>query len=338
MASGYNNPSEFQEELATASGGRMTEGLQPMSAEDEDDIARQMEEEDNSKRNDSRLQQIKDSAKNKALNKAKKELGKDTVKFMARQGAATGVRSGLVWALSSIGGVLLAIIALIAAFIMLIMLVKYTCEQDSSWKGKIARSASYVASSRPGKWLGLDKYNICGKLDAFSTVKQNQLPVVPTPQAAPAADLDLVPISGIPTSGSGDWRLRSCMLRRVQIIYSNAQAVGIDFVITSAYRPGAVVTGTGRASAHSRGEAVDLVIVPRDQRLAAMTPAQRLADPAFQRLVSRLVQISINEGFYPQRGDTLDEYNRPTEGATGGHVHIEFNTAPSGGSYCGIAN
>ncbi|MBX4187779.1 MAG: hypothetical protein KW793_01435 [Candidatus Doudnabacteria bacterium] len=42
----------------------------------------------------------------------------------------------------------------------------------------------------------------------------------------------------------------------------------------------------------------------------------------------------MKEGFKPVQGDTLDEYRRPTENASGQHVHIEFNLDRFGASFC----
>lgn len=97
----------------------------------------------------------------------------------------------------------------------------------------------------------------------------------------------------------------------------------LDIVLTSAYRPGSIVTRTGKLSAHSRGEAVDIALLNP-------TALQYSSDPR----VARLVQIAQSVGFTDPAGDTLDEYMNPTEGASGGHVHVEFNTQPNGKTYC----
>jgi len=97
----------------------------------------------------------------------------------------------------------------------------------------------------------------------------------------------------------------------------------LTIVITSAYRPGSIVAGTNTLSAHSRGEAVDIA-------LRNPTVPIRGSDPR----IAQLVQIAKSAGFVPAAGDTLDEYTNPTEGASGGHVHIEFNTKPDGTTYC----
>lgn len=98
----------------------------------------------------------------------------------------------------------------------------------------------------------------------------------------------------------------------------------VDFVLTSAYRPGATVGTSGRPSAHARGEAVDIALRP--------VPTSLNDDR-----IDRLFRLAIEEGFTPEVGDTLDEYRKPTELATGGHIHIEFNTYTSRGktyTYC----
>jgi hypothetical protein len=44
--------------------------------------------------------------------------------------------------------------------------------------------------------------------------------------------------------------------------------------------------------------------------------------------VNRLAGLFEAEGFKPPAGDTLDEYTNPTEAATGGHIHAEYNIPP----------
>src|SRR3989344_9102831 len=97
----------------------------------------------------------------------------------------------------------------------------------------------------------------------------------------------------------------------------------LDITITSGYRPGSIVVGTGRLSAHSRGEAVDIAL-----RNPAVTTGS--TDPR----ISQLVQIARAAGFTPAAGFTLDEYTTPTEGASAGHIHVEFNLQSDGKTYC----
>ncbi len=104
---------------------------------------------------------------------------------------------------------------------------------------------------------------------------------------------------------------------------TNPDYEDLDIVITSAYRPGAIVAGTNRLSAHGRGEAVDI---------ALRNPS--ISGPSSDPRLTQLLEIARSIGFATPVGDTLDEYNRPTEGATGGHVHIEFNLQANGTTYC----
>lgn len=97
----------------------------------------------------------------------------------------------------------------------------------------------------------------------------------------------------------------------------------MDIVITSAFRPGAIVAGTSRLSAHGRGEAIDIAL--RNPTVPKFSTDSRIAE---------LVQIVKSAGFTPLAGDTLDEYTTSLEGTTGGHIHIEFNTQPNGRTYC----
>lgn len=98
---------------------------------------------------------------------------------------------------------------------------------------------------------------------------------------------------------------------------------GLDIVITSAYRAGSIVAGTNTLSAHSRGEAVDIAL------RNPIVPIHG-SDPR----IAQLVAIAKSVGFTPAVGDTLDEYTTPTEAATGGHVHVEFNVQANGNTYC----
>ncbi len=88
----------------------------------------------------------------------------------------------------------------------------------------------------------------------------------------------------------------------------------IDIVLTSAYRPGAL-TARGTPSAHGRGEAFDVA-------LRNPTVPKFGTDPR----IDALVEIGKSLGFVEPTGNTINEYSNPAENATGGHVHIEFNS------------
>ena len=123
------------------------------------------------------------------------------------------------------------------------------------------------------------------------------------------------------TAISGDY----CPDTGIQGVPLSPQAPfgALDITITSAYRFGSIVKGTGKLSAHSRGEAVDIA-------LRNPTVPEFSTDPR----IAQLVQIALGLGFKPLVGDTLDEYTKPTEGASGGHIHVEFNLKSDGTTYC----
>lgn len=93
----------------------------------------------------------------------------------------------------------------------------------------------------------------------------------------------------------------------------------LDIILTSAYRP------ESNGSAHQRGEAVDIAL--RVQPTSNNDPR-----------IAQLVALAESFGFKPPVGDTIDEWNRPQENTSAGHVHIEYNLKIrgnlSGGSYC----
>jgi hypothetical protein len=100
----------------------------------------------------------------------------------------------------------------------------------------------------------------------------------------------------------------------------------INIVLTSAYRPGAIVYGSNppRPSAHGRGEAFDVALRPR----IGFHPNP--PDPRISQLVS------IGKSLIGSRGDVLDEYNdphcNPSSPTCKGHIHVEFNVGQCDGT------
>ncbi len=129
---------------------------------------------------------------------------------------------------------------------------------------------------------------------------------------------------GVQVKAGIDDRVTACMAARVQQLYQAALSARIDIEITDAYRPGGTTAGGG-TSAHSRGEAVDIAL----RNPTVPIPLQSV-DPR----IAKLVAIARAAGFVPPLADTLDEYNNPAPNATAGHVHVEFNIPPNGGTYC----
>ncbi|MBX4187423.1 MAG: hypothetical protein KW802_04220 [Candidatus Doudnabacteria bacterium] len=141
--------------------------------------------------------------------------------------------------------------------------------------------------------------------------------------------VSLVGLVNVDTISTSDPRARQCMADVLVQLFADAEAQGLDITITSAYR-GNGTTAEGGASAHGRGEAVDIALrnptVPWNQATHSL-PAG-FSDPR----IGRLVAIG-QKYFFKPAGDTLDEYHFPAKNATGGHVHVEYNI-PSSGSYC----
>lgn len=242
--------------------------------------------------------------------------GVATTTAVAGTGATVAVAGGVttspIWI--TLGIIILVLIFLFFMAAGAIAAVYYACNEAQG--STVIKAISYA-----GSWVG--QTDVCAEVGKFNASNSGDIQQ-PT-QASPPPGTDLVAIgSRVPVEGVSDPRLRECMLVHIEIIRAKAKTLGIDFVITSAYRPGALVGSTGRLSAHGKGEAVDI----------ALRPKGAVTDVAFMKKVRDVVGISLAEGFKYPAGNTLDEYSDPTEDATGGHIHIEYNTAPNGGSYC----
>ena len=153
----------------------------------------------------------------------------------------------------------------------------------------------------------------------------------PTPiqtQTNPGDPNDLVSLNGaVPISGASDPRVRSCMYNKVTSFFARAKTYGLNIVLTSAFRRGAT-TSTG-PSAHGRGEAVDIALVnppPKPWGTAPLGQTMNRFNVIRQKDIQTLIEIGEDLGFTPIAGDTLDEYNFPTDKASGPHVHIEYNS------------
>lgn len=75
----------------------------------------------------------------------------------------------------------------------------------------------------------------------------------------------------------------------------------------------------GRSSAHQRGEALDFTL---------KNPAQAAA--VAEAVRKKLANMGID-------GTVLDEYNNPSKGSTGGHIHVQFNSPVAAARYAEIA-
>jgi len=93
-----------------------------------------------------------------------------------------------------------------------------------------------------------------------------------------------------------------------------------DVIITSAYRPNSFVDGDpNRPSAHGRGEAFDIALRNPTVGFRPSPPDPRIAE-----------MISLARSIVGSRGDVVDEYNNPSPGTTGPHIHIELNAGQCG--------
>lgn len=324
-------PSEFELDLAERQQEEELKRQQRLEQqraqlEEEQIIAQTLEQEQQSGKSNPATDAIKDFVKDELKN-----LAKQGTKFAAKRAAQTTIGSAIISTAPVWGTILGVIVGLILLLLIIIGTFAYTCNQEGV-TGTAARGSSTLLNFVHKITFGYAgaSVDICAMLSMGDKTFS-----VPEPASAAnqPVNSNMVPITGIPTEGTSNWQLRPCMLARVDNLYRSAQAQGISFVITSAFRPGAIVAGTGKQSAHARGEAVDIAIRPPNP---PYNLAQYLADPNFQKKISTLVRLSVNEGFRPPVGDTLDEYNKPTEGATGGHIHIEFNLSSNGGSYCDV--
>ncbi len=230
--------------------------------------------------------------------------GEGTAVAGAAAGSGLAVFAGPALAIVGI----IVLIFLLVLFILVVMLAK--CNEDT-WSGTGARALSTVSS-----FLGIIPSDVCAQL----TIDKNVQTVTQKAPISGWEPADLVPLAGVlvDTSAS-DPRVRQCMLPKVQEVVGNAQKAGLNVTITSAFRKG------GFPSRHAFGEAVDIALRP--------IPARPLS-PDAQAKISTLVKIAKAAGFNPPPGDTIDEYNNPTENTTGGHVHIEFNKIDVNGSFC----
>jgi hypothetical protein len=124
-----------------------------------------------------------------------------------------------------------------------------------------------------------------------------------------------------------DWYSReNCNTDSIQVPVSTPTAdADIDIVLTSAYRPGAIVFGTNRLSAHGRGEAIDVALRNPRVGFRPNPPDARIAQV-----------VSIARSIIGGRGDVIDEYNNsqcnPAEASCAGHIHIEFNSGQCDGT------
>jgi hypothetical protein len=323
-----NNPSDFAEELQAASEGDSSD----------QQVKKDLDQDKNQDRAANVRQAAADAVKQKANQAAKnamKKVGGKALGTLGKVGARSAIVAAFPWLLPVLG-ILAAIVLLFGLAASVILLTAEACNGNGgdTWSGWAAAKVVQI-SSKAADFFGQDAYAVCkdfGDMTSnqmFQTTRTQDIPSA----TAPPRDLVQIPASLYDAAQVSNPQLRKCMLDRVQIILNKFQATvyatGARAIITSAYRPGAVVEDTRAASAHSRGEAVDIVVRP--------TPSDWRTNRDFLRQVNLLTSIALSEGFQPPQGDTLNEYLRPTSGATGGHVHVEFNLGPNGASYCDVA-
>lgn len=252
-------------------------------------------------------QQAKQYAKNvakQAIKKGASQLGKRfAAQGAAQGGAAVAAATSEFWVPALV--IIVAILLIVGLILVITTSVAAAC-QEGGVSGLVARLGSSAAS------LFIDT-DICKQIGVATKGGSG----------SGGGDfwepVDLVDLAGVAVDfETSDPRVRSCMLPKVQEIFTKARAAGLEIVITSAYRRGDF------PSRHAYGEAVDIALVP--------VPPKPWAGNA---KIAKLVEIGREVGFTPPKGDTLDEYNKPIEGrTTGGHVHVEFNAISEQASHC----
>jgi hypothetical protein len=197
--------------------------------------------------------------------------------------------------------VIIVIVLLLIFMVFAVAAVAKACDTKS---GKAGDWAIWIVS--------LGSISVC---EQFAI---DNIPDVPSPLArdrAPGVPTDLVTLVGVvPIEGASDPRVRACLKPFVQSLFTKARAAGLNIVLTSAYRPGAV-TFQGKPSGHGKGEAFDV----------GLRPAASFSPNPPDRRIDRLIAIAFEVGFKPPEGDTVDEYNFPSSETLGPHVHMEFN-------------
>lgn len=76
----------------------------------------------------------------------------------------------------------------------------------------------------------------------------------------------------------------------------------------------------GRGSAHQRGQAVDFTLKDKAQSVAVAAQVRQ-----------KLAEMGID-------ATVIDEYSKPSRGSTGGHIHVQFNSAGAAARYAELAS
>lgn len=221
--------------------------------------------------------------------------------------AAGTATAGTVAATSEIWGpIALVLGVLFLVFALLFFVIVTLSASCTGLTANFTRSLPTLAGPL-GMLVGssIDQ-QICGQLGVNPT--QLASPAVDTIGGQTPGELGLVPITGVPVEGASDPRLRQCMLNKVQRLYQLSQEAGLEWVVTSAYRP------HSSGSYHARGEAVDIAF--RNPPLGFFS-----SDPR----IDQVIQLARSIGFVDPAGDVVDEYNQPSAKTEGPHIHLEFN-------------
>src|SRR5258708_4905624 len=114
-------------------------------------------------------------------------------------------------------------------------------------------------------------------------------------------------------------RVKQAQLDLVNKVFANKSSAGINFVVTSALRqPNCAAPHNYAYSCHMLGEATDFVLIPP-------VGDPRNPSPADAARIDALVSLGRSAGF----GYIQDEYRRPSDRASGAHVHMGLSSDPN---------
>ncbi len=246
------------------------------------------------------------------LAKASKAAEVATEGTEAVEGVAAGAEAGAgavgflaatseIWvpAVAIIGGIILILGLFMFVSVSLIGL----CNSSGAagWTAWLASKGSWVTGQG----------DFCKDLKTATDIAQQNAPSNQPNPALPTGMVDIPiglysPSNFYPTVRGDYPQVKQAVLDKINEVYRLAQAAGLSIIITSARREAPFFA----FSCHFLGEAVDFVITQQPT----------------QARIAKLFEIGQTAGF----GYVRDEYNNPSENATGsGHIHMQLNTSCS---------